>query len=62
MDPTIKLGDRVEDPVSGFTGQANARCEYLHENNRIRVKSEALHDGKPIYVWFDEAELVLSEE
>lgn len=54
----IKLGDEVTDKVTGYTGIAIARTEWVYGCVRFGVQSQHLHEGKPIdAVWFDEAEL-----
>ncbi len=56
----IELGWRVKDKVSGFTGVAIARTEWLNGCIRISVGPEKLHDEKPIDdQWFDEGQLEL---
>lgn len=42
----VRVGDRVKDAISGFTGIATARYEYLYGCVRINVQSEKLKDGK----------------
>lgn len=42
----VKVGDRVKDQITGFTGIATARYEYLYGCVRINVQSEKLKDGK----------------
>ena len=54
----IELGTRVTDSITGFSGVATARTEYLYGCVSIEVQPEALHEGKPIVaVWFDEQRL-----
>ena len=58
----IKLGDKVKDKVTGFTGIAVSKTEYLHGCKRISIASPKLHEGKPV-AWqtFDEPQLELVE-
>ncbi len=59
---TLKLnnGDRVKDPISGFSGIVTCRLEYLNGCTRIQVNSEKLDAGRPIdSQYFDEPQLVL---
>lgn len=43
----IELGDKVKDNVTGFTGVAVCRCEWLHGCIRWIVQPEGLtKDGK----------------
>lgn len=54
----VKLGTVVTDAVSGFSGVATGRTEYLYGCIRIMVEPQGLHDGKPIEAqWFDEQRL-----
>ena len=51
----IKLGDKVRDKVSGFTGIAVARHIYLEGCTRISIQPEIDKDGKlPESMSFDE--------
>lgn len=42
----IKLGDKVKDKVTGFTGIAIARTEWLNGCIRVTVQPDKLADGK----------------
>lgn len=54
----VELGDRVKDKVTGFTGIAIGRTDWLYGCTRISVLPEHLHDGKPIDAHsFDEPQL-----
>jgi len=54
----IKLGDRVKDTLSGFTGVVIGITKYLHGCTVCGVKPPGLHNGKPIDIqWFDEPQL-----
>ena len=56
----IKLGDRVRDNISGFSGIATGRCEYLYAGLSVMVTPEEMRDGKPVEPqWFDERRLSL---
>lgn len=44
----MKLGDKVKDSYTGFTGTATARTEWLYGCARITIEPEELKDGKPI--------------
>lgn len=56
----IGLGDRVKDPITGFSGIVIAVTSWLHGCVRICVQPEKLHDGKPIDERsFDQPQLVL---
>jgi hypothetical protein len=66
MDMTqrmAQLGDRVKDPVSGFTGIAVVQARWLHGCIRIGVAPETLHEGKVQEDrHFDQAQLVVVDE
>jgi hypothetical protein len=50
----IELGDEVKDIVSGFTGIATARTEFLNGCVRISIDPPVDKDGKPVDgKWFD---------
>lgn len=56
----MKLGDKVKDSVTGFTGIVTARTTFLHGCVRCGVQSDKLKDGKPVdAVWIDEPQLSL---
>lgn len=58
INMTIKLGDKVKDPISGFTGTAVGITKYLWGCTSIGVCTNVLKDGKPIeWQWFDENRL-----
>lgn len=59
----VQLGSKVRDSLTGFSGTAVSRTEFLYGCVRVGVEPDALHDGKPIDPhWFDEQRLVLVEE
>lgn len=61
----IILGSQVRDTVTGFSGIAAARTEWVYGCTRIGIESKKLHEGKPIETqWFDEqrVEIVLAED
>jgi len=54
----IELGDEVKDIVSGFTGIATARTEFLNGCVRISVDPPVDRDGKPVDGrWFDQEQV-----
>jgi hypothetical protein len=56
----IELGSKVKDLITGFTGIAVARDEWLYGCVRIGIKSQDLKDGKPIDIeWVDEPQVVV---
>ena len=44
----INLGDKVRDRVTGFEGIAVFHARHLYGCDTIGIKTEKLHDGKPI--------------
>jgi hypothetical protein len=56
----IKLGDKVKDRITGYTGIVTCRYEWLFGCVRINVQSQELHEGKPVEAYaFDEDQLEL---
>ena len=57
----INLGDKVKDSVTGFTGIAVARTEWLHGCMRILVQPDTLQKDGAVQeaVNFDEPQLLL---
>lgn len=54
----ISLGDKVKDKVSGFSGIATCRHEYLNGCDRFTVQPPVGKDGKlPDEMTFDEPQL-----
>ena len=59
----IKLGNTIKDTISGFTGIAMSRTDYLHGCTQWGVKSQELHEGKPIAMqWFDDPQVEVVDE
>lgn len=59
----IKLGSKVRDKYTGFTGTAISRTEWLYGCARIAIEPTELHEGKPIEAhYFDEQRVELVEE
>ncbi len=54
----VRLGNVVKDEVTGFTGTATSRTEYLGGSTRVQVTAHALSDGRPVEDWFEEERLV----
>ncbi len=44
----IKLGTKVTDSITGFSGVAIARTEYLYGCVLVQVQPTGLHEGKPV--------------
>jgi len=54
----VKLGETVTDSITGFSGVATARSEYLYGCVRVYVEPPGLKDELPIEgKWFDEQRL-----
>jgi hypothetical protein len=53
------LGKKVKDSITGFTGTATARAEYLNSTPSIRVTT--LHEGKIVEEWMDESRLSVTD-
>jgi hypothetical protein len=54
----IKLGQKVKDKFTGFTGIVMGRTEYLYGCISIGILPSKLKDGKPAdWVWIDEQRL-----
>ena len=58
MAKKIKLGSVYKDKVTGFTGTATARTEYLNGCVQFMLESRVEKEGeKPNGLWVDEAQL-----
>ena len=59
----IKLGEIATDSLSGFTGIATARSDYLYGCIQVQLNPQTLgKDGLPGKAqWFDEPQLVNAE-
>ena len=51
---TVKLGAYVKDKVTEFAGIVTGRCEYLHEETRVRVSATPLSQGGIKEEWLSE--------
>lgn len=59
----IELGQKVMDTVTGFTGIAVARTEWLHGCARVTIQPPVDKDGKvPDNNTFDELQIKVVEE
>ena len=59
----IKLGEKVKDKLTGFSGTAIARCEYLNGCISIQVRPLKLKDGEMQKAeWIDEQQLVTNSK
>lgn len=58
----INLGDEATDTVTGFTGVAVSRTEYINGCTRVSLQPKIKSDGSlPSYETFDEPQLVVVE-
>jgi hypothetical protein len=59
----MKLGQRIKDKVSGFTGIAVSRTEFLNGCVRISIQPPLDKEGKlPDEKWFDIQQLEIIDE
>lgn len=58
----IILGTKVTDSVTGITGIATARAEYMTGCIRYLVECKVGKDGEAKEFWFDEVRLVPKKE
>lgn len=59
----VRLGSKVRDNITGFTGIAVGRTAWLHGCARVGVEPDTLKDGKPIEIqWFDEQRIDVLED
>jgi len=55
------LGESYKDLITGFTGIATAKIQYMTGCEQTAIKPRDLKDGKPMdEVWFDDQKLVPS--
>ena len=60
MKANIKLGDRARDTISGFEGVVICIANWRNGCQRVSIRPEACHEGKPIEMeTFDAEDLVL---
>jgi len=62
---SIKLGKKVKDSITGFTGIATAITEHLYGCIRVCVESKTLKEKdshESIELWFDEQRLIPKSE
>ncbi len=56
----IRLGDKVKDKITGFTGVVSGISTWLNGCVRMGVQGTALKNGLPTVIeWIDEAQLKL---
>ena len=55
---TIKLGQRLKDKVTGLTGIATSRCEYLNGCVQFAIQPPVNEKGENVTdIWIDEGQL-----
>lgn len=63
MSTQIRLGDRVKDKITGFTGIVTATHQFLTGCDRCTVQPEKMVEGKVVdALWFDTQQLVLMKK
>lgn len=59
----VKLGSNVKDTLTGFSGMATGRSEWLYGCTRIYIEPAEMREGKPIEgQWFDEQRVEVIKE
>lgn len=56
----IKLGTKVKDNITGFSGMVTGRCEYLTGCRQYSVAAKASKGKGGETTWFDEDRLLKS--
>ena len=60
MQDRIKLGNRVKDSITGFSGIVTGRNEWLYGCEQVLIQPDKLKDGAPVKAdWFDEQRVIL---
>lgn len=54
----IKLGDKVKDRISGFTGIYTAKTVYLNKCIRCLITAQKVIEGKVTTCWIDEDDVI----
>jgi len=61
--PTVNLGDKARDKITGFCGIVIAITDWLNGCRRVTVQPQELKDGRPIEsVTFDVEQLEIVAE
>jgi hypothetical protein len=60
MEPSVNLGSKVRDTITGFEGTATARIEYL--GGWVELRVEASNAGKDESKWIPLARLALATD
>lgn len=59
----VELGDRVKDRITGLTGIAVGKTEWLYGCTRILIQPEETKDGKQVDTsYIDEPQLVVVDK
>lgn len=62
MTPEIKLGQKVRDKLTGFTGIATARLQYINRCEQVLVSLPVDKEGKHVEsVWIDAPRLEVTD-
>jgi len=61
---TIVLGQKVTDPITGFTGTATAKTEYIDGNVNVLVEPQGMQEsGAPLQsCWINQQRLRIASE
>lgn len=60
MEENIQLGDEVQDIISGFTGIAIAKANYMWGCTRFAIQPQEITENKLLdSIWFDEPQLIV---
>lgn len=60
MKEHVKLGDWVEDDLTGFRGNVRCICRYAYNETSVGVASKELHEGLPVELkYFDMSRLTV---
>jgi len=59
MAKTVKLGQVVQDSITGYEGKVTARAEYLYGCVQVLVQRQELSEDGDVYkpVWIDEPQV-----
>jgi len=50
---TPKLGDKVSDTITGFTGVVTAHIQYIHDEDQFQLTGDGNEPNKPpVTEWF----------
>ena len=59
----VKMGSKVKDRISGFSGIATAIAVTIHGVQHVAIEPDKCHEGKPVKAcWFNAQRIELVEE